>query len=158
MAPTAFGRLSAATGRMTQGLMHGVAARIQIYTDGPCAALRGTRKQVRHYITLMAMFWMPLWGQHVDWIGYHFDITPAAITATINKSFMNEYAADVANLIKQRRITTRVLRSFAGRTGHIANLLYAWRPFISELWAALYDRQRAGSSRVWVRPIDPAPS
>ena len=116
-----------------------MAARIQIYTDVPCtAALRGTKKHVKHYNTVMAMGWLALGigpqlpqgtaGQHVDLVGYHFDITPTAITAATNQSFMNEYAADAANLIKQRRITTRVLRSFAGRTGHISNLLYAWRP------------------------------
>ena len=66
---------------------------------------------------------------------------------------MKAFDRDVHRLLRQRRIQLQVLQSFTGRTGHIANLLYAWRPFISELWAAITERKKAGDSRVWVKQI-----
>ena len=40
--PSVYGRLSALTGRMSQGLQDTTVVRTQIYTDDPCTTLRGT--------------------------------------------------------------------------------------------------------------------
>ena len=45
------------------------------------------------------------------------------------------------------------MQSFAGQTNHVANLLYAWRPFIAELWAAIYNRKDSKQGRVWIKQI-----
>ena len=66
------------------------------------------------------------------------------------ESFMTDFARDVAYMLRQRRIQVQDLQSFTGRTNHIANLLYAWRPFIGDLWGGgIHERKRAGDSRVW---------
>ena len=74
--PNAFGRLSALSGRMTQAMMESTQARLQIYTDDPCTVLKGTSRQVRQQIAVMALFWLALgwklsfhkgqYGQQVD--------------------------------------------------------------------------------------------
>ena len=51
-----------------------------------------------------------------------------------------------------RRMCLNDLQSFTGRTNHIACLLYAWRPFIVDLWGAIYDRRRKGQ-RIWIKQI-----
>ena len=68
---------------------------------------------------------------------------------------MNDFARDVRRLLNRRRLQLQVLQSFTGRTNHVANLLYAWRPFISELWGAITERKQSGDARVWVRQIKP---
>ena len=146
--PNAFGRLSALTGRMTQALMESTQARMQIYTDDPCAVLKGTHRQIKQHIAVMALFGLALgWnlsfhigrsGQCVDWIGFQFRILQDEVEVAIKACcFMKGFDRDVHRLLRQRRIQLGVLQSFTGRTNHVANLLYAWRPFISELWGAI---------------------
>ena len=91
----------------------------------------------------MVMFWLALgwglsfhkgqWGREVDWIGYHISTDDDGITVSIKEAFMNDFTREVATLLKTRRIFLNDLTSFTGRTNHIACLLYAWRPFISDL-------------------------
>ena len=160
--PNAFGRRSALTGRITQGFVHEASARTQICTDDPCTVLRGTDRDIRHTITCMVMLWLSLgWGlsfhkgQHgvsVDWIGYRLTTTDEGVTISIKEAFMKDYATEVDELLTMRRIYLNELQSFTGRTNHIACLLYAWRPFISELWGAIYDRRRVGQ-RIWIKQI-----
>ena len=38
---------------------------------------------------------------------------------------------------------------------HVANLLYACRPFISELWGAITKARKSGDSRVWIKQVRP---
>ena len=144
MDPTLFGRLAALTGRMTQGFVDHAAARVQIYTDDPCTVIRGTVTSVKHVISCMVMLWLILgrglsfhkgrWGKTVDWIGYSITTDEECITVAIKEGFMNDYRKEVATLLKLRRIFVNELTSFTGRTNHVACLLYAWRPFISDLW------------------------
>ena len=80
----------------------------------------------------------------VDWIGFNFRIMRGKVEVMIKEASMKDFAKDVQRLLRQRRIQLGVLTSFTGRTGHIANLLYGWRPFISELWAAISEREGRG--------------
>ena len=73
------------------------------------------------------------YGQQVDWIGFQFRILRDEVEVAIKSAFMKDFDRDVHRLLWQRRIQLGVLQSFTGRTNHVANLLYAWRPFISEL-------------------------
>ena len=45
--PGVFGRLSALTGRMSQPLYPAEVMQLQIYTDDPCAVLRGSKRKTR---------------------------------------------------------------------------------------------------------------
>ena len=96
--PNTFGRLSALTGRITQGFAHDAAARTQIYTDDPCTVLKGTDREIKHTITRMVILWLAMgWGlsfpkaQHgssVDWIGYLIKIGNEGVTISIKEAFM----------------------------------------------------------------------
>ena len=55
--PTAFGRLSALTARMTQSLYLDSELQLLVYTDDPCAAIRGTPRRIRLMATVLALFW-----------------------------------------------------------------------------------------------------
>ena len=68
---------------------------------------------------------------------------------------MTYFDRDVHRLLRQRRIQLGVLQSFTGRTIHVADLIYAWRPFISELWGAITKARKSGDSRVWIKQVRP---
>ena len=61
--PGVFGRLSALAGRMTQSLYPVEFMQLQIYTDDPCAVLRGLPHDVQNMAVAMSLFWRALgWG------------------------------------------------------------------------------------------------
>ena len=48
------------------------------------------------------------------------------------------------------------LRTLAGKANHIAGVLFTWRPFLQELWSALYNKNqesRAPFNCVWTKQI-----
>ena len=52
-------------------------------------------------------------------------------------------------------ISLKDLRSFTGKCSNFASLLYTWRPFLNELWAALHyddqDASKAPKGCVWLK-------
>ena len=112
---------------------------------------------------ILALFWRALWwglsfhkgqlGAEVNWIGFAFKLDAVGIKVSIKQEFMKDFGALVDELLRQRRVSLGEIRSFAGKANHICNLLYAWRPFISELWAAIYSRSAISSGRVWIKQI-----
>ena len=99
--PNAFGRLSALTARMSQSLFPASAMQLQIYTDDPCAVLRGRPKAVRRMAVILALFWRALWwglsfhkgqlGPEVNWIGFAFKLDAVGIRVSIKQEFMDEF-------------------------------------------------------------------
>ena len=57
------------------------------------------------------------------------------------------------DVLKCPQITLDELRSYAGKANHVCNLMYAWRPFISELWAAIHCDASVRSGEVWLKQI-----
>ena len=112
---------------------------------------------------VLALFWRALgWGlsfhkgqlgRVVSWIGYKFSITADAVIVSIKDDFMEEFAGLVRDLRVERRIPLKKMQAFAGKANHVANLLYGWRPFIDELWAAIYSRSAIESGRVWTKQV-----
>ena len=60
---------------------------------------------------------------------------------------MKGFAEMVQGLRAERRVPLKKMQAFAGKGKHVASLLYGWRPFIDELWAAIYLQQ--GRHGVW---------
>ena len=65
---------------------------------------------------------------------------------------MTEFRNSVSELLRIPKVSLGELQSFAGRADHIANLLIAWRPLISELWGAIYVRRRVGQ-RIRIKQV-----
>ena len=161
--PGVFGRLSALTGRMTQSLFPSEYMQLQIYTDDPCAVMRGTPKQTKRMAVVLSLFWRALgWGLsyhkgqlgcEVNWIGFHFKITAQDVIVSIKADFMHDFTKLVKELADTRKISNKTVRAFAGKANHVCNLLYSWRPFISELWAAIYSESASRSGTVWCKQI-----
>ena len=71
---------------------------------------------------------------------------------------MREFREIVKHAMKQRWLTQDAVRSLAGKANHIANVLYSWRPFLSELWGALNAKNKATApgGSIWLKQIAPA--
>lgn len=167
--PQVWGRIAALTGRMSQSLFSSDELRLQIYVDDPCAAIKGRPAQRRRLKAVLIVFWLLLGfklsfqkashGQRVTWIG-------AALTVhsrnVVFGTVKPEAIASIRSMLEAFRdknvIPTKTLQSFAGQVNHIANLIWVWRPFLSELWAALASRSSPASGRappqcIWKRQI-----
>ena len=98
-------------------------------------------------------------GPQVNWIGYEVSDSALDTTLSIKKSFMQELLSDTQELSRKNVVGKRALRSYTGRCNHIANLLFAWRPFMDTLWAAVTQGEKeqkrswAPKGMLWTRQI-----
>ena len=79
-----------------------------------------------------------------------------AIKVQVKYDIMNEVRVTVGDMLKQRTITIKSLRTLAGQATCIASLLHAWRPFVSMIWAPLYDSKARcwwAPESVWQKPV-----
>ena len=82
---------------MSQSLYPGSELQLQVYTDDPCAAIRGTASRCRHIVVVLLLV-LCLIGyslatraaqsgpEEVSWTGYAFAIADARLTVAINES------------------------------------------------------------------------
>ena len=56
---------------------------------------------------------------------------------SIKDEFMREFEAVAEEMSNTNVVSEKHLRSFTGAVNHIANLVWALRPFLDELWAAI---------------------
>ena len=168
-APICWGRVAALIGRLTQSMFNKAEARIEIYTDDPCIALRGTREERDSMVATIVALWLCLglplsWkkgsrGTSADWIGGEFRIlpSPAGVKVRIKQQLLDE-AQELARAAAQESvISTRALRTLVGKLSNIANLLVVWRPFLAPMFAALYANHPAGAPPhcIWTKQILP---
>ena len=90
-------------------------------------------------------------GAMVDWIGVQLEILKNAVRATITQAKVDELRALTQEMLKSSVIPKVEPRSFVGKWQSAASLLFALRPWISELSAALHDRRpsNAAANCVW---------
>ncbi|CAK0821560.1 unnamed protein product, partial [Prorocentrum cordatum] len=73
----------------------------------------------------------------VNWIGCKFTISSDAVVVTISKEKCDELQSMVVDYLGRNVLPIKELRSFIGLASHFASVIWVWRPFLSELWAAL---------------------
>ena len=74
--------------------------------------------------------------------------------ATIPKETVVEILGLVRETLASNVVTTKALRSLAGKAMNIASLLIVWRPFIAQFWAALsHDQPKAPQNTIRVKQI-----
>jgi hypothetical protein len=168
--PQLWGRIAALLGRFSQSLFPQDRMRLQIYTDDPIGTLRGLPAQRRRMCAVLVVAWLVLGlnlafakgqlGPEVTWTGHLIAYRMQThIFVTIKDEFMTDFRATTDAIQKQNVISIKDLRSYAGRANHIANLIWAWRPFLETLWAAIYQDvvgSQAPRGCVWVRQIQDA--
>jgi len=76
-------------------------------------------------------------GRIITWVGATFTLQRRSLVAEIRQEILDDLRAQSETLAERNVVPLKDLKSYAGRSSHVAGLLEAWRPFLAELWAAL---------------------
>ena len=98
-------------------------------------------------------------GARVDWIGNNIAINRDWVHVTITDEFMREFRAATHEISQVNVVSEKQLRSYTGAASHVANLVWALRPFLDEFWAAISSlgdksRSNAPPNCIWRKQID----
>ena len=163
--------------RLTQGMLGGLSgstpprARGQLYVDDPAFALLGTVAARDEMVACIVLFWRLLGfplslakakrGKMVVWIGCELEVLSDCIFVRISAEKVEELTAMTSEILRGNVVSAKVLQKYAGLANFFASVLYVWRPFLSELWAAIQavDSSLCGGAPpgcVWTKMISPA--
>ena len=137
--------------------------RLQIYVDDPWAVARGTAARRQIIFAKLTALWLVVGlpiafhkasrGQDVKWIGVQFTLQKGQIVCTIPADKLLELKSLTLAYTKKNIISKKDLRSFAGKMQSVASLLFALRPFVATLWAALYSPDGGALNCIWTSQI-----
>ena len=152
--------------RLTQSLFPVSSVRLECYVDDPLASMVGSRSYVRRTATLITLVWLILgfplaflkaqFRSLVEWIGSMLDAEKRRIVATVKESTLKEIEEASVEILSHNCVAVPSLRSYAGKTNHVASLIYTWRPFLQEIWGALASQHLpsgAPPNCIWVKQI-----
>ena len=68
---------------------------------------------------------------------------------------MLDLRTTIENYMELNLVSVDELRSLAGRANHVATLVYTWRPFLDQLWAAVAGTKpsNAPAGKVWIKSV-----
>ena len=163
--PLTWGRLAALVTRLTQSMFEHGEAHLQTYVDDPIMVSSGSPAVRSLSFAVAILAWrclkFPLAfskgqrGTKVNWIGCTFELQGAAVVASIKAETLKALEALVDELLSANVVKTKTVASLAGSGSHIATLIWAWRPFLQHLWAAIYqtDSHGAPANCIWTKQI-----
>ena len=76
-------------------------------------------------------------GPSVVWIGCTYELDAESVTVSIKEAILADLKDQVTTAMSSNVVSRKALHSLAGRANHVAGLLWAWRPFLQQLWAAI---------------------
>ena len=146
--PQIWGRFAALLGMLSQCCFGPTEVRLHFYVDDPIAILKGAQEHRKHCIAVLVMIWMALGtklafpkgerGQKVVWIGFTLCTNGSTnLQVSIKDQFLKDLRKDTDDIMVLNIVPVKTLRVFAGKCNHVAGLIPCWRPFLSELWAAI---------------------
>ena len=143
------------------------AARLQTYVDDPILGVQGTPAERRRMVVKFIAFFLVMGvrlafdkaqlNHTVLWVGVTLRVRAWEIDATVPQEKLTDLEAIIVEMMSSNVVAVKPLRSFAGKCTNIATLVYAWRPFLNQIWAALsqHDTElsRAPTQCVWTKQI-----
>ena len=161
-APLTWARLAALITRLTMsviGITHNL---VSTYVDDPIIVSVGSRLQRRRTFATVLLLWCALQlplslnkaviGAKVTWTSAEFSPMRSMLTVRVKQAIVDDTAELVHRFLRCNYVRVKELRSFTGKVNHIASLVILVRPFLSELYAALYS-QAAKTGFVWTRQM-----
>ena len=176
-APLSWATIISLVGRCTQSVFwkrpnHKRApedVRLEIYVDDPAICARGTKIKRDRNFCIIVLIWRTLGfnlafskakrGTKVPWIGNLIWTEDAVVKGAIQTERVEELKSIIEQVAKSNVISVKDLRSLAGKGSNFATLLFTWRPFLSELWAALKStsndtkKSDAPANCIWTKQI-----
>mgnify|MGYP002281324822 CR=1 FL=1 len=170
-APLICGRSLALAMRLCFGLLEDGRGSSSTYVDDPLSSYIGTDDEQEEAICITTAGLLILGFDlafdkaqdsnegPVTWTSAKLEITHGdeTIKEQVKDDIIAEVKATVDKMLQARTIPLDSLRTLAGQATCIASLLHAWRPFVSMVWAPLYDSKarcwwEPGS--IWKKPVE----
>eukprot|EP00972_Heterocapsa_arctica_P055374 8167976-Heterocapsa_arctica.AAC.1 len=85
-------------------------------------------------------------GEHaakVDWIGLSVSVAVDSVEISINAKRVEELRGLTAEALTLNVIGKKWLRTYVGKASSFASVLVFWRPFLADIWAALFFDEAA---------------
>ena len=121
--------------------------RLEIYVDDPWAVFKGTPEEIKQLAATVLIGWdllgFPVAYQKASlsstlkWIGMDIEVRYRAVEVHIPGEKLEEIKAMTRAFLQTNLIPDKELRSYIGKCMNIAGIIYAWRPFITQFYAAL---------------------
>ena len=170
-APLSWASVASLLARVSQSLLldqKGQEGRLQVYVDDPLLALKGQKQRRRvlavRFISCFILLGVRLAfdkakiGNRLTWIGMDIWVRDWCVEVQVPLEKLNDILAIVEGFLSSNVVSVRDLRSLAGKSTSIASVLYMWRPFLQQLWAALSatSQSKAPLNTVWTKQIQTA--
>ena len=99
-------------------------------------------------------------GHKVVWIGCEIEVFHDRVLVRISAEKVEELASRTADILKVNVVGLKTLRRYAGLANFFASVLYVWRPFLAEIWAAMQAADAGHCSGappgcVWTKTVAP---
>ena len=75
--------------------------------------------------------------RRVLWIGVTMEAKQWEIEATVPQEKLSYLEQIIVEIMSNNVVAVKSLRSLVGKCTNIATLVYVWRPFLNQIWAAL---------------------
>ena len=171
-APLTFAATVALAGRLVQSVLAGPQlgrnatqeSRMQIYVDDPLTIIRGSPERTKRLATVSILVWTMLgfplafhkavMSPTLTWVGVKLQLTPTDVRVEVPESKVQELLAMINDCLAANVTSKKVLRTLIGKAMSIASVLYTWRPFLHELYAALHCKEsKAPAGCVWTKQL-----
>ena len=175
-APLTFAAVMALSARLVQSVLlrdrlsrrHPQEGRLEVYVDDPIAVLSGTPSKVRRLASLVLVTWMVLgfplalhkacFGSCVVWVGVQISVSSDQVEVQVPQDKIEDLMNICADSGRSNVLTVKALRSLAGKVNNVATVLFTWRPFAAQLFAALRTAGQFGAPQhcIWTKQVHTA--
>ena len=169
-APLTFAVIMALAARFVQSLLCGPClsghlpeAMLQIYVDDPLAVLLGTDVRHKRLACMISTAWMVLGvpmafhkailSNNTTWIGVNIQTNETEVMVDVPEDKVMELKQLIGDALSNNVISIKVLRTVIGKCMAVASVIYVWRPFIQEMYAALHGPTNAPQGCIWIKQI-----
>ena len=169
-APLTFAVVMALAARFVQSILcgpcrggHHPEAMLQIYVDDPLAVLLGTEPRQKRLACLISTAWMILGvpmafhkailSNHTMWIGININVNESEVMVEVPAEKVAELKKLIGDALRGNVIAVKCLRTVIGKCMAIASVIYVWRPFVQELYAALHGPTNAPQGCIWIKQV-----
>ena len=165
-APLTWARLAALVARFTQAVIGTATARISTYVDDPIVVSVAPKAQRDKTFAMVLLLWsaldLPLSltkavrGFTVSWTSAKFTPYDGGLQVEVKETIVKDAQEMTTALMQENTISRKKLRSYVGKLMHIASVVQQVRPFLADLYGALYAKAgNAPRGLIWTKQIWP---
>eukprot|EP00435_Cladocopium_sp_Y103_P060722 s646_g22.t1 len=171
-APLTFAAIIALASRWVQSIvstpkhlgMHTEEARVQTYVDDPLFTIRGSEGRQKRLTAVILVAWMVMGfplavrkatlSSRLTWIGVELSILSSGMEALVPQEKVCELSDLLRRTLQSNVVPKKLLRTIIGKAMSIASVIFCWRPFIQELYTALYVKDtNAPRECIWTKQV-----